>query len=335
MPIYLLSRKAISLPCLPFPTLFFMLLSRTSPTLLLIIKPTVINQFLMTPCVPRPQDVFVSKYDFFLLLVAWLSVAYFARAQAPSGFQTIQTGVEYAVFKIPSVRFDSKTNLIVVRIDPSKTKLKAVLASMQDGRKRTAREWAASENLSVVTNLGMFALEDHRTHDGYCKVGQHLNNSQWKKNFQSILFLNPQDPKLPVAQLADWDDPKTQELIKSYEIVVQNLRLIKGKSIGVWPKPKTRRWSEALLAEDSSGNILLIFSREPFTMFELNNQLLAMKELGIVKSMHLEGGPEASLSIHTKDLNIDLCGSYESGFWEDDSNLTQWPIPNVLGVSKP
>jgi hypothetical protein len=50
--------------------------------------------------------------------------------------------------------------------------------------------------------------------------------------------------------------------------------------------------------------------------------------------MHVEGGPEASLSIHVPGLDLDLAGSYETGFLPDDSNREQWPIPNVLGVER-
>jgi len=51
--------------------------------------------------------------------------------------------------------------------------------------------------------------------------------------------------------------------------------------------------------------------------------------------MHVEGGPEASLSIHTGELELDLSGSCETGFNANDLNHTQWPIPNVLGVRAP
>jgi hypothetical protein len=34
-------------------------------------------------------------------------------------------------------------------------------------------------------------------------------------------------------------------------------------------------------------------------------------------------------------LDLDLCGSFESSFLPDDSNTVQWPLPNVLGVSRP
>jgi hypothetical protein len=51
--------------------------------------------------------------------------------------------------------------------------------------------------------------------------------------------------------------------------------------------------------------------------------------------MHVEGGPEASLSIHGGGVDLDYFGSYETGFVVDDSNDHAWPIPNVIGVAKP
>ncbi len=33
----------------------------------------------------------------------------------------------------------------------------------------------------------------------------------------------------------------------------------------------------------------------------------------VVRAMHVEGGPQASLSIHTGGIDIDLTGSYEMG----------------------
>ena len=68
-------------------------------------------------------------------------------------------------------------------------------------------------------------------------------------------------------------------------------------------------------------------------MNELNDKLLALP-LGITAAMHVEGGPEASLSIHAGGVDLDLNGSYETGFNENDGEKAQWPIPNVLGVAR-
>jgi hypothetical protein len=64
------------------------------------------------------------------------------------------------------------------------------------------------------------------------------------------------------------------------------------------------------------------------------NQLLLRLPLDVQQAMHLEGGPEASLSIHAPGIDLDLSGSYETGFLEDDSNREQWPLPNVIGVAR-
>jgi hypothetical protein len=53
----------------------------------------------------------------------------------------------------------------------------------------------------------------------------------------------------------------------------------------------------------------------------------------MVAAMHVEGGPEASLSIHAGGVDLDLNGSYETGFNENEGEKSQWPIPNVLGVA--
>jgi hypothetical protein len=116
---------------------------------------------------------------------------------------------------------------------------------------------------------------------------------------------------------------------------VQNLRLIKaldGKGQNVW-QDQTRRWSEAAVAVDDRARVLFLFSRTPYSMAEFNRQLLKLP-LGIQRAMHVEGGPEASLSIHAAGVDEDHFGSYETGFVDDDRNDHAWPIPNVLGVVK-
>jgi hypothetical protein len=82
--------------------------------------------------------------------------------------------------------------------------------------------------------------------------------------------------------------------------------------------PRSRKkWSEAAIAADAEGRIWFVHSRAPFSMHEFNEKLIA---LGVVRAMHVEGGPEASLSV--KDIG-DFEGSYETNFREDDKNREQ------------
>lgn len=88
-------------------------------------------------------------------------------------------------------------------------------------------------------------------------------------------------------------------------------------------------WSEAALGEDEQGNVLFMFSRSPYTMYDFNQELIS---LGVVAAQHLEGGPEAQLYINLPNHTYEMFGSYETSFVEDDSNDRTWSIPNVIGI---
>jgi hypothetical protein len=204
--------------------------------------------------------------------------------------------------------------------------LKVGLASEQKVAKRTAAEWADGLGLMVTINAGMFSLEDQTANVGYLRNGEHLNQPKWNK-YQSALGFGPRG-----AAMIDLDSPGAKKRLEAYSTVIQDLRLIKSTGErNVW-KPSPRKWSEAAVAADTKGRILFFFSRAPLTMKEFDDKLLALP-LDLTHAMHVEGGPEASLSIRAGDFRLDLCGSYETGFNENDDNHQQWPIPNVIGVS--
>jgi hypothetical protein len=195
------------------------------------------------------------------------------------------------------------------------------MASERGGENRTAGRWADENELVFAINAGMY-LTDHKTNVGYARAGKHENNPRWNQ-YQSVLAWRDGE-----AVLADRGDIDPQR----FSAVVQNLRLIKGSGESVW-KQNGKKWSEALAAVDDKGRLLFIFSRTPFQMSDLNQQLLALP-LGIQRAMHLEGGPEASLSLRSRGLALDLAGSFETGFNENDDNGFQWAIPNVIGVRR-
>jgi len=233
-------------------------------------------------------------------------------------WKTLQRGVELAVIPL-----SQQNVLYAVRVDPDRAPLRVALASETGTGPQTAAQWCRKARLAVAINAGMFQF-DQKSNTGYLRHGQHLNNARFN-DYKSVVALNPG------LLWLDLDQNTSTASLAKYEIVIQNLRLIAGNGKNVWA-PSARRWSEAALALDDKGRLLFLFSRAPYSMRELNNLILALP-LGVTRAMHLEGGPEASLSIHVPGLDLDLCGSFETGFREDDTNAQQWPIPNVLGVS--
>jgi hypothetical protein len=249
-----------------------------------------------------------------------------AEAQAPDvTWRGLARGVAYAAVTLAPKPPVGDGVLHVVRIDPSQARLRALAISQVGGKTRTARQWREQLGLVAVINAGMYDA-DYSRHTGYFRTGDHVNSSKWVKDYQSILVFDPRRAGLPTAAIRDAGDAGWDE----YGTVVQNLRLIRAPGASVWAE-SARRWSEAAVAMDREGSILFLLSRSPYSMCELNRILLALP-LGIVRAMHVEGGPEASLSVHGAGIDLDLSGSYETQFNENDRNHTQWPLPNVLGV---
>jgi hypothetical protein len=193
---------------------------------------------------------------------------------------------------------------------------------------RSASEWCAEKKLAVAMNLGMYQL-DYRSNVGYARKGEHVN-SRRVNNYRSYLVLGPRKPGLPKVDILDAEEPTTKSLLPDYQVVVQDLRLIKGHGATVW-KPGTRRWPEAAAAVDEQGRLLFLFSSTPMAMADFVQRLLALP-LGVVRAVHADGGPPASLSIRTQALRLDLSGAVQEG---DKTPAAAWqfPLPNILGVA--
>lgn len=246
-------------------------------------------------------------------------------AAADISWRKLQTGVEYATLG------GDEDRLHVVRIDPGRAPVVAAMAKAGDQQPRTAGQWCREHGLVVAINLGMYQT-DHLSNVGHAHAPGHVNNGHWASKYKSALAFAPSKKGVPAAVLLDLDVEGNKERIADYEAAVQNLRLIRAPGQNVWAQQE-RRWSEAAVAMDKQGRILFLFSRRPYTMHDFNAKLLALP-LGITNAMHVEGGPEASLSIHGAGIDLDLNGSYETGFNENESEQRQWPIPNVLGVAR-
>jgi hypothetical protein len=242
---------------------------------------------------------------------------------ATSEWQSLAPGMEIKLLA------DSK--ITVVRIDPGVWEIEfAGISRTGELAGHTAREWCEGQKFALAINAGMYHT-DAKTHVGYLRSGEHINSSQVTK-YQSVAAFGPRDASLPRFRIFDLDAPDVtlQGILKNYRSVVQNLRLIKRPGASQWGQQR-KKWSEAALGEDRDGRILFIFSRSPFSMHDLNRELLSAG-IGLVAAQHLEGGPEAQLYLHVGKVERELFGSYETSFQENDGNSAAWPIPNVLGV---
>jgi hypothetical protein len=245
-------------------------------------------------------------------------------------WQTLAPGMELK-FVTPHGASGSNSAITILRIDPKRWEL-ALLGTSLTGEAagHTAREWCLKGKFTAAINAGMFST-DGKSHIGYMRSGEHVNSSK-RNSYQSVAAFNPRDGGMAAFRIFDLDAPGVsfETILKDYGAVVQNLRLIKRASVNAWPS-QDKKWSEAALGEDDGGRILFIFLREPFSMHDLNQELLGAG-IGIVAAQHLEGGPEAQLYFRAGGVEKEMFGSYGASLQPSGENTIPWPIPNVLAV---
>lgn len=280
----------------------------------------------LVPPMPSPKIAAPS-------LVAMVLGLSFACAAGPANdWQSLSPGMDLKYVSVHRAGAPSDARITILRIDAHLWELQAIgPSSTGEASNHTAREWCEAHQLSAAINAGMFKT-DGKTHVGFMRFREHTDNGK-TNNYQSVAAFDPHNStSQPPFRIFDLDAPQVSmpAILADYDSAIQNLRLIKRPGANQWSQ-QTRMWSEAALAEDESGRVLFIFSRTPFSMHDLNQELLAAG-IGIVAAQHLEGGPEAQLYIHVGAFRLEQFGSYETSFEENDSNAKPWPIPNVLGV---
>jgi hypothetical protein len=273
--------------------------------------------------------VFTSRFALSSVLIGISLAAAVAESRADP-WQNLAPGIDLGSFATSNESKFADSQIVILRLDAELWALELIGSSMTGADLRTAKQWCKDYDLAAAVNAGMFAV-DYSTHVGYMRSGEHVNNARLN-NYQSVAAFDPRNNGLPQFRIFDLDDPSVslESILSEYDSAVQNLRLIKRPRQNRWGQ-QDKAWSEAALGEDTSGRILFIFCRSPFTMHDLNNELLNL-DINLVCAQHLEGGPEAQLYLRVGETELELFGSFETGFREDDDNDRAWPIPNILGI---
>lgn len=248
-----------------------------------------------------------------------------------ASWQDLAPGMELGRFRVSHPNVPGESQITILRVDPHRWDLIFVGISQTGATSGlTAKQWSKKHNLVAAINAGMFAT-DYKTHVGYLRFRGHENNKNINR-YQSVAAFDPRRDQLPRFRMFDLDAPGVSmtTILQDYSSAIQNLRLIKRPGENRWSQQK-KKWSEAALGEDRGGRILFIFSRSPFSMHDLNNRLLSL-DIGLVAAQHLEGGPEAQIWVGIGELELEMSGSYETSFNENDEIRFAWPVPNILGI---
>ena len=217
----------------------------------------------------------------------------------------------------------------IFRIDPQKHRPEVFMYSDTEQKRWATPEWVEKYGLIFAVNMGMFNAD--MSNCGYAQKDEHIDSQDIVNDYKSAYVLDPKRPGLPAFDLVDLDVTPLDSLKARYATVIQLLRLMKHPGKDVW-SPTDKRWSEACIAKDIHGNMLIVFCRTPFTMPEFNRILTEELPCDIVAAAHLEGGPEAQIFFLHEKTKFELIGCYATDFVHHDRNHSFLRIPNVIGI---
>ncbi len=243
-------------------------------------------------------------------------------------WQSLDPGLEYSETFLLGQNTETDYPFHLLKIDPEKYAFQVISCKTNNEPLKSIDEWCQSENFIAVVNAGMFQ-QNYEMNIGYMRINGVYNNSS-VNSYKSVFVTDRTKPDLPLAQMIDLDVQNFSKIKKDYGTIVQNIRMIKKPGEHRWAQ-QNMYWSELALAEDHAGNILFVFTRQPYSVHDFASYLLN-SDLNIVAAHHLEGGPEASFYLKSGETLVHQVGSYETSFFENDSNQESWPIPNVIGI---
>jgi hypothetical protein len=239
-------------------------------------------------------------------------------------WQALSPGLEAGRFANPPIT--------VVRIDPARYEFR-VLSAKTLGLKAglTAPDWVKRHGVAGAINASMFRT-DHLTSVGHMRDVKGTNNPSWSKD-NAVFVSQPRKAGLPPVRILDRTCEDAAGLAGQYRVAAQNIRMIDCRRRNVWA-PQSRKWSTACVGTDGQGRVLLIHARAPYATHDLIDVLLGLP-LGLERLMYVEGGPEASLYVEVAGrVVVSEMGSFETGFFESDTNRVFWPLPNVIAFAE-
>lgn len=254
-----------------------------------------------------------------------------AQDAPPEPWRQLEPGLELGVFPAPRASTVGDSLVRVLRIDPGRFRFHLLNASTgPDGKPRTARGWCEEEGMVAAINASMYQM-DHRTSVSLMRTREHTNNPRLSKDM-TILAFDRLGADGPPVTLLDRECDDFEADSARYGTLIQSIRMISCRGRNVWSQ-QPRRWSTAAIAVDGEGRVLFLHVRSPYSTHDLIDALRELP-LGIERAMYVEGGPEAQLFVRSGGETLELVGSYETGFHENDGNTAAWPVPNVVAISR-
>lgn len=246
----------------------------------------------------------------------------------------LEDGLWYIEKDAPRKEKTGDSKISILKINPEKFQFELLSATRSDSSSLCVTDWAAKHNLNVVINAGMYDLRKPLISKGLLQNDlNYANNPQLYDGYNMMIAFNPLEKGLPSFDIVDLKCTDITTVKKQYASLAQGLRMIdcNGKPMS-WNK--NPQWcSQLIVAKDNGGNIYFIFTRSPYSHNEMIDFMIHFEE-PLLNAIYMEGGPQTSLFVDTKNDRIEKLGSYVSKTYPTDKNSEFWALPNVIGIRK-
>lgn len=246
----------------------------------------------------------------------------------------LESGLEYIEKDAPKKASVGDSRISILKINPEKFKFELLSASQFDSTSLCVNDWAEKFNLHVVINAGMYDLRRQLSSKGLLQNSlEYANNPKLYEGYNMIIAFNPLKENLPEFDIIDLKCTDISVVKRNYASLAQGMRMIdcSGNPMS-WNK--NLQWcSQLIVAKDQYQSIYFIFTRSPYSHNEMIDFMVNFEE-PLLNAIYMEGGPQTSLFIDTKNDRIEKLGSYVSKTYATDKNAEFWGLPNVIGIRK-
>ena len=264
----------------------------------------------------------------------------------PIAWRTVDKGLEVGTAVVHESRVNQRDAVFVfIRVAPDQHTFSLHMAS-HAGQSHSFAEWSRMGNLKAGVNASMY-LPDNITSTGYMRDGHRVNNAKIGNRLGAFFVAGRRNRNNPHADIVEKDTPGWREAIDSYDLVVQNYRIISSAGKILWPEGGPEH-SIAVITTDNKGRVLFILCQEPLTVARFSLYLHSF-ELGLDTVLYVEGGAQAGAFVRMKNdaahpplpgatpLTVDGDTVY---VWKGRQSLLDLKgspnavLPNIIGVQR-
>jgi hypothetical protein len=246
----------------------------------------------------------------------------------------LEDGLHYIEMDGPRKENIGDSKISLLKINPEKFQFEMLSATQFDSTSKCVSDWARDHQLNVVINAGMYDLRRQLSSKGLLQNSKsYANNPNYYEGYNMLIAFNPLDKSLPAFDIFDLKCADINQVKKKYASLAQGMRMIDCNGAPMsWNK--NPQWcSQLIVAKDKHQNIYFVFTRSPYSHNEMIQFMVNLKE-PLMNAIYMEGGPQTSLYIDTKNDHIEKLGSYVSRTYATDKNAEFWNLPNIIGIRK-